>query len=157
MWVLAWGSVIIFRYLPLSELPSNPVSKRNDANRCFVCGPDNPSGLRVIFRLEEKLCKAEYTPNELQCGYDGVVHGGIIFSLLDDVMANWLFLQGERAYTAKCEIRYREPALVGTRLLLEGELVNRKGRHAQLTGRVRHPDDGRVLAEAAATFIVVSD
>ena len=127
---------------------------RDDANHCFVCGPDNPQGLRVRFRLEDDLCKAEYEPNEYQCGYDGVVHGGIIFSLLDDVMANRLFLEGERAYTGKCEIRYREPATVGTRLLLEGELIARRGRHAQLAGRVRHPADGRILAEAEATFLV---
>ena len=141
----------------MNELPDKSVPKRGDANRCFVCGPDNPAGLRVVFRLEGNLCKAEYTPNELQCGYDGVVHGGIIFSLLDDVMANWLFLQGERAYTAKCEIRYREPVVMGIRLLLEGELLSRKRRHAKLAGRVLHPSDGRILAEAEATFIVISD
>ena len=70
--------------------------------------------------------------------------------------SNWLFLQGERAYTGKCEIRYREPAITGTRLLLEGELLSRKGRHAKLAGRVMHPEDRRVLAEAAATFIVMA-
>jgi len=139
----------------VNEQPNNVATKRNDANRCFVCGPDNPAGLRVVFRLEDDLCKAEYTPNELQCGYDGIIHGGILFSLLDDVMANWLFLQGERAYTGKCEIRYREPAITGTRLLLEGELLSRKGRHAKLAGRVMHPEDRRLLAEAAATFIVM--
>ena len=139
----------------MNEQPNNAAMKRNDANRCFVCGPDNPAGLRVVFRLEDDLCKAEYTPNELQCGYDGIIHGGILFSLLDDVMANWLFLHGERAYTGKCEIRYREPAITGTRLLLEGELLSRKGRHAKLAGRVMHPEDRRLLAEAAATFIVM--
>ena len=141
----------------MNRQPDSPANKRADANRCFVCGPDNPAGLRVVFRLEDHVCKAEYMPNEFQCGYDGIIHGGIIFSLLDDVMANWLFLQGERAYTARCEIRYREPAMIGTRLLLEGELLSRKGRHAKLAGRVLHPDDGRLLAEATATFVVITD
>ena len=54
-------------------------SERDDANHCFVCGPHNPVGLQVSFRLEEGLCKAEYTASEYQCGYDGVTHGGIIF------------------------------------------------------------------------------
>jgi len=113
--------------------------------------------MRIEFRMDGAVCRAEYTPTKNQCGYDGVTHGGILFSLLDDVMANWLFLQGERAYTAKCEIRFRGPALVGTRLLLEGELVERRGRRVQLVGRVHHPDDHAVLAEAAATFIVIPD
>lgn len=140
-------------------MPEKKVAKRprSDANRCFVCGPDNPNGLQIHFRMDGELCRAQYTPTPDQCGYDDVVHGGILFSLLDDVMANWLFLQGERAYTAKCEIRYREPAMIGTRLLLEGELLSRKRRHAKLAGRVLHPDDHRVLAEAEATFIVISD
>lgn len=132
-------------------------SARTDANVCFVCGPDNPRGLRIRFQLEDDLCKAEYTPNQYQCGYDGVTHGGILFSLLDDVMANWLFLQGERAYTARCEIRYREPAMTGLALQLEGELVERKRRRVVMQGRVLHPDDRRVLAEAIATFIVIPD
>ena len=135
----------------------NDLAKRNDANVCFVCGPDNPEGLRITFRLEDGICKAEYTPNPNQCGYDGITHGGILFSLLDDVMANWLFLQGERAFTARCEIRYREPAMAGTVLQLEGELLKRRGRRAELRGRALHPDDRRVLAEATATFVVVPD
>ncbi len=140
----------------MNKQASTPTRERDDANHCFVCGPDNPVGLQVSFRLEEGLCKAEYTASEYQCGYDGVTHGGIIFSLLDDVMANWLFLRGERAYTGKCDIRYREPVATGTRMLLEGEQLSRKGRYAKMAGRVRHPDDGRVLAEAAATFVVIS-
>lgn len=139
----------------MNQQPDKP-GERGDANRCFVCGPDNPAGLQVGFRMEEGLCKAEYTPTEFQCGYDGVTHGGIIFSLLDDVMANWLFLQGERAYTGKCEIRYREPVQTGTRLLFEGEFLSRKGRFVKMAGRALHPDDGRVLAEAAATFVVIT-
>jgi acyl-coenzyme A thioesterase PaaI-like protein len=130
---------------------------RSDGNSCFVCGPKNAAGLQVQFRLEEGVCLAEYTPPEQYCGFDGVTHGGILFSLLDDVMANWLFLQGERAYTAKCEIRFREPAVIGERLLLEGELLSRKGRIAKLAGRARHADSGQVLAEATATFVVIPD
>lgn len=135
----------------------HPSPSRNDANRCFVCGPDNPVGMRIQFRMEHGICKAEYTPSDEQCGYAGITHGGILFSLLDDVMANWLFLQGERAYTAKCEIRYREPAKTGLPIALEGELTRRKGRYASMLGRARNAVDGRLLAEAVATFMVIQD
>lgn len=132
-------------------------SPRDDANSCFVCGPDNPDGLRIAFRIEDGLCKAEYTPPQKYCGYDEVTHGGILFSLLDDVMANYLFLQGERAYTARCEIRYREPAPIGGRILLEGELLERKGRRALLAGRAINAATGKVMAETTATFMVIPD
>jgi acyl-coenzyme A thioesterase PaaI-like protein len=130
---------------------------RTDANGCFVCGPANKDGLQVVFRVEDGICRAEYTPPAKFCGYDGVTHGGILFSLRDDVMANWLFLQGERAYTDKCEIRFRETAPTGQRILLEGELLSRKGRIAKLQGRAIHADTGKLLAEATATFMVIAD
>ena len=72
-------------------------------------------------------------------------------------MANWLYLQGERAYTGKCEIRFREPAGIGEKLLLEGELLNRKGRIANLAGRVISEASGKPVAEATATFMIIPD
>ena len=84
------------------------MSLTSQANRCFVCGPGNPNGLNVRFRIEQGVCVGEFTPAADHVGYDKVTHGGIIFSLLDDVMANWLWLQGEQCFTAKAEIRYRE-------------------------------------------------
>jgi acyl-coenzyme A thioesterase PaaI-like protein len=135
----------------------NKLALRSDGDSCFVCGPANEAGLQVSFRMEDGLCRAEFTPPAKYCGYDGITHGGILFSLLDDVMANWLFLQGERAYTGKCEIRFRTPALTGEKLLLEGELISRKGRTAKLVGRARHAESGQLLAETAATFIIIPD
>lgn len=126
-----------------------------DGNQCFVCGPENPYGMQIRFRIEDGMCRGEYTPPEHFCGFNGVTHGGILFSLLDDVMANWLYLQGESAYTGRCEVRYREPAPTGVAYRLEGEQVRRRGRMADLQGRILHPDDGRVVAEAEARFIVM--
>ncbi len=126
-----------------------------NGSNCFVCGKHNPQGMQIEFRLDGDKCVAEYTPPEHFCGFDGVTHGGILFSLLDDVMANWLYLRGESAYTGKCEIRYREPAATGVNYLLEAEQLSRKGRVAQMAGRILHPDDRRVIAEAQATFMVI--
>ena len=128
---------------------------RSDANHCFVCGPDNPLGLRLHFRMDGGVCRGEFTPGPFHCGYESLVHGGIIYSALDDVMANWLFLQGIRGHTARCEIRYREPVELGDTLLLEGRLVKRKGRLLILTGIATRASDNTVVAEAEGTFMVV--
>lgn len=88
--------------------------RRSDANRCFVCGPSNPIGLKIRFHLDDDVCRGEFTPGEDHVGYDDVTHGGILYSALDDVMANWIFLRGARGYTARCEVRYRAPLPVGT-------------------------------------------
>lgn len=129
---------------------------RPDANRCFVCGPDNPVGLRLRFHIDSaEVCRSEFTPGPDHGGYDQLTHGGIVYSALDDVMANWLFLKGVRAHTARCEIRYRQPLAVGTCVLLEGRLVRRKGKVAFLEGRMLRADDRSLVAEAEASFMVV--
>ena len=124
------------------------------ANKCFVCGPGNPIGLNVRFRLDGDICRAEFTPRDEHVGYDGVTHGGIVFSLLDDVMANYIFLRGERCYTARADVRYRQPLPVGTPIRLEGRQTKRRGRLAVLEGRLIRIDDDSVVAESTASFMV---
>lgn len=87
-------------------------------------------------------------------GYDGVVHGGILFALLDDVMANWLYLRGEVCFTAKAEIRYRHPVSVGETLSLEGRLLERRGRRVVLEGKGLRLQDRQIVIEATGTFMV---
>ena len=123
------------------------------ANRCFVCGPSNPIGLKLNFRIDGAVCCAEFTPREPHMGYQGLTHGGIIFSLLDDVMANWLWLQGERCFTARADIRYRASLPIGTPVRVEGRMLKRKGRLVQLEGRVIRQDDDTTIAEASGSFM----
>lgn len=130
------------------------MSLESPANRCFVCGPGNPDGLHVRFRLEDGVCRAEFVPAPNHGGYDGVTHGGILFSLLDDVMANWVFLQGEQCFTARAEVRYRQALPIGTPVRLEGRLRRRKGRLAIVDGQVLRQDDGSVVAEATGSFMI---
>jgi len=107
--------------------------------------------------MDGDVCRANFTPEEHHVGYDQMMHGGILYSVLDDVMANWLFLQGVRAHTAKCEIRYRQPVPVGTELRLEGRLVKQKGRMAVLEGKAERATDGEPVADAQASFMIVRD
>lgn len=123
------------------------------ANRCFVCGPANPIGLHLKFRIDGDVCRAEFTPAEAHMGYQGLTHGGIIFSLLDDVMANWLWLQGERCFTARADIRYRASLPIGTPVRVEGRMLKRKGRLVQLEGCVIRQDTGATVAEASGSFM----
>ena len=100
---------------------------------------------------------SEFTPGPNHVGYPGVVHGGMIYSALDDVMANWLYLRGARAYTARCEIRYREPAAPGETLLLAGRPKARKRRVVEMEGTATRASDGKVVAAATGTFVVVDE
>jgi acyl-coenzyme A thioesterase PaaI-like protein len=130
---------------------------RSDANNCFVCGPSNPMGLQIEYRLDNDICRASFTPGANHVGYDNMAHGGILYSALDDVMANWLFLKGMRAHTAKCEIRYRKPVEIGTEILLEGRLLKRKGPVAIMEGKAMRSSDGEIIADAQGSFMIVPD
>lgn len=126
---------------------------RSDANHCFVCGPDNPVGLKLEFRLENDVCRSRFTPADHHCGYDGVTHGGLIFSALDDVMANWLFLKGFKAFTARCDIRYHDSLPTGTPVWLEGRCLKHKGRLTRMHGLMIREDNNEVVAETTASFM----
>jgi acyl-coenzyme A thioesterase PaaI-like protein len=126
----------------------------NSANHCFVCGPGNPIGLKLTFRIEDEVCRSEFTPIHDHCGWTDTTHGGIIFAVLDDVMANWLFLKGIAAVTARCELRYRAPLPTGVEVRLEGRLIRRRGRLATLAGRMLRSDTGQLIAESEASFMI---
>lgn len=127
---------------------------RSDENKCFVCGPGNSSGLKLVFRIEDDICRAEFTPSDLHCGYENVTHGGIIFSVLDDVMANWIFLKGIHAYTAKCDIRYKDSLPTGTAVTLEGRCTKQRGRLIVMEGKMIRIDTEELVAETLASFMV---
>ena len=126
----------------------------NAENNCFVCGPSNPQGLQLTFRDEDGKAVAECSPAAYLCGWDGVTHGGIVYSLMDDAMANSLALRGDRGFTARCEVRYRAQTPVETPLRLEGWETGRRGRLAMMAARVLNARSGEVLAEAEARFML---
>ena len=126
----------------------------SEANRCFVCGPSNKSGLNVRFRLEGETCRAEWTSVPAYMGYEGVIHGGIQFCLLDDVMANLLYLRGLVCVTAKAETRFKEPLGIGIKVQLFGEMVRQRGSLAIINGRIERDHDGVVIAESTAHFMI---
>ncbi len=124
------------------------------ATMCFACGTDNPIGLQIDFTVDGDRCTAEFTPNENHVGYADTVHGGIIFSCLDDVMANVLYKQKRKAHTAKCEIRYRQALQVGQTVLLSGWIESERRRLVVLKSEVRRKDDNSLVAEADASFMI---
>jgi len=130
---------------------------RTDGNRCFVCGPGNNIGLKLVFRIEDDVCRSEFSPGDVHCGYDGVTHGGIIFSVLDDVMANWIHLKGIRAYTAKCDIRYKDNLPTGTQVNLEGHCIKQRGRLIVMEGKMLRADTNEIVAETQASFMREAD
>ncbi len=124
------------------------------ATMCFACGPDNPIGLKIKFHVDGDICTAEFTPNENHVGFQNTVHGGIIYTALDDLTANILYQQGRKAHTARCEIRYRHPCAVGEKLPLTGWIDSERRRLIMLKGEIRRAIDDVLVADCEASFIL---
>ena len=124
------------------------------APMCFACGPDNQIGLRIRFTLEGDVCTASFTPNENHVGFSDTVHGGIIFSALDDVMANLLYLKAMKAHTALCEIRYRRALRVGQTIELSSHIETQRRRLVVLKGEARLAGTGELVADTTASFML---
>ncbi len=123
------------------------------ADMCFACGKENPIGLKIKFTVDGNTCTGEFTGTENHVGWNDTIHGGIIYSALDDVTANVLYWQGRKAHTAKCEIRYRKPLLVGETVILKGWIEKEKGRLIILKAEARLISDDAVIADCEASFM----
>lgn len=120
-------------------------------NRCFVCGPGNPSGLHLHFEVEDGVVRARFSPRQWQQGWEQVVHGGVLAAVLDEAMAYVLFFGGYQGVTARLEVRYRKPARAGDELVVEARAVREGRRITDLESVLRRGDE--VVAEASARFM----
>jgi len=127
------------------------ISDRN--KMCFACGKDNPIGLHMHFQVDAKGCAATFVPRPEHQSYDGRMHGGLITTLLDETMGNYCYLYEHRtAYTARLEIRFKFPILVGEKLKILARVEKRKGRLLEMSGKIIK-EDGTIGAEAIAKMM----
>ena len=127
-----------------------------NADDCFVCGKKNEAGLKINFRMENEVCLGEYYGLQSHVGFGNIIHGGIIYSLLDDAMANWFYLQGAVGYTAKASIRYRSQMLVGDSGLITAQLVSKRSKLLSMKSSLSLLESNTVIAECEGRFILSS-
>jgi uncharacterized protein (TIGR00369 family) len=122
--------------------------------KCFVCGKKNPKGLRLDFTLdrEKQTLETTFHADPAYQGYDGIVHGGIISTLLDEAMAKLCYDLGYSAVTAALEIRFKKPAPTGESLLVHGEIVEAGPKLIRAKAWMAK-EDGTVLALASGTLM----
>ena len=121
---------------------------------CFACGPDNPIGLKIRFEMKDGRCTGQFTANENHVGFENTVHGGIIYSALDDVVANVLYLQDIKAHTARCVIRYRKALEVGETINLSGWIDTKRRRLVVLKGEARTAEGDVLIADCESSFML---
>lgn len=125
---------------------------------CFVCGEANPVGLNLRFVTEGRIVRARFTPRAEHIGFKGVIHGGLIATVLDEIMVWACAVQTKRfAFCAEMTVRFLNPMTPGTEVLLTGELVvDRKGRIFEARGTAQNTS-GLILAEATGKYLPIKD
>lgn len=131
------------------------MKKQPNSRMCFACGLENPIGLKMAFyEDDEGRVVANFTPGEEHQGYPGVVHGGIVTALLDEVLGRVAIGAGRWMVTGRLNIRFRRPITVGETLTIVGEAMSWKKHLLEARGEIRLAD-GQVGAEATGTFLEI--
>lgn len=128
-----------------------------DDGNCFACGHNNPIGLKLLFRLDEKgRSLATFVPPKEFQGFAGVLHGGIICTLLDEAMAWAMILNGYLGATASLKVKFRKPVPTGKTIKITGEIIKQRTNSWFLISHIQD-ESGEVLAEAEGVFGAVSE
>lgn len=129
------------------------MNMEDDRNQwCFACGQNNPIGLKLKFWEEDDKYFAKFVPGPEHQSYDGVVHGGIISTLLDEIMARYPYAKGLHTVTGRLEVRFRHPTPIGQELTVTGWVTKVRGTMLELAGTVSLPD-GTITAEGKSTVM----
>ena len=125
-----------------------------DIGMCFACGQKNPIGLKLEFTEEGDYYKTQFIPEDAHQGYTDILHGGIMSTIMDEIMGRYLYIKEIIALTVELNVRFKKAVKIGQKLIIEGRIVNNRGRIIEMKG-VAKLENGLVVAEATGKFIKV--
>lgn len=143
-------------YILIYGLENMPIENNN---KCFVCGENNPYGFKVKPQVKNGGAEVYIEcipPNHMQ-GWAGILHGGIISTLLDEVITHiGIESYSGPAVTAQLEVRFRKPAPTGVKLLISAERIKMSRRMIEATAVVKLTDS-TVIATGFGKVMPVGD
>ena len=132
-------------------------TRLSDDGYCFACGLYNPHGLHMRVRLEEGQARCRLSlPPHFQ-GWVDIAHGGVVSTLLDEIMAYAVLFYVGQGLTTRMETTFRRPVPLQRELEVTGWVEEHRGRMARAAARLELADQGLLLAEAQARWLVKLD
>ena len=134
--------------------------KQPNSRMCFICGLENPVGLHLhIYDVEPGTVESTYfAPDHFQ-GYPGVLHGGIVAAIIDEVSGRTLMgsdvMNPRFMFTAKLEVKYRKNVPIGKQLKIIGRVVKSKARSAEAWAGIYDAETDELLAEGKTLLMNV--
>jgi acyl-coenzyme A thioesterase PaaI-like protein len=138
-----------------SSKPSLPPPQSD--NYCFVCGKDNPQGFQIKVRYSEPEMAAETElslPREYQ-GWAAVIHGGILSTLLDELMAHAVWRFAGPGLTLSLEVRFHAPLKPDEPIRVRGVLHTPNGSRRLAEGEIIRLSDGQRIASGKSRFLLL--
>ena len=128
----------------------------SDYGYCFACGPKNPIGLHMkVSYIGDRAVSRLRLSREFE-GWKDVVHGGIVATILDEIMAYAVMQFVGKGVTTSLQVTYRAPLPVGEEVQAVGYVTERKSRGAVAKGEIRRANDDRLIATGENRFILIS-
>jgi len=128
---------------------------QTDLSRCFGCGKDNPRGLHLVKRTEGNKAVIELLIEKDLCGFPGILHGGITFTVLDEVMCYAILDHKVVAVTLSVTIDYISPGKVGHNLRVEGWVEKVDGKYIEVASVATDINTGKCVAKAHGSYKAV--
>jgi uncharacterized protein (TIGR00369 family) len=130
------------------------ITVEND-RRCFCCGADNPHGLHLEISYPARgTAEAGLVVDPRYAGWQGITHGGLVSTVLDELMAHACISSGLKTVTAEMTTRFLRAVPVGTRVRITGAVTSERGRVVLTEGKL-YDAEGNLAAEATARFVRV--
>ncbi len=123
-----------------------------NSRTCFGCGPENDAGLQLKFAMRpDGRLETRFVPRAIHGGWEGVFHGGLMATLLDEAMMAYLYHRGDNAATAELHVRFRKPVHLGDALVVEAWEESRRGPLVRMAAQASR--GGEVVARATASCL----
>jgi acyl-coenzyme A thioesterase PaaI-like protein len=126
-------------------------------HNCFACGSLNTHGLQLLLHVEPGKSWTNATLERRFEGWDGILHGGIICTVLDEVMAWALVGDDNWGLTARLTVDFRKPVEVDRPFHAEGWITRSRRRLVNTSGRLVDAGSGVDLATAEAVYVVAGE
>lgn len=126
-----------------------------DNNRCFACGTENATGLKLRFTYggDGRSAETRFVPDDAWQGWKDMVHGGILMTLMDETMAKAAVHGGLSIVTAEMTVKFKRPARVGSALVCSARVDDIRKRLVYASSTVCS-EDGTVLAAATGKLMI---
>ena len=125
-------------------------------HNCFACGTLNVHGLQLDLHAGGDRCWTELTIADRFEGWAGIAHGGIVCTILDEVMAWSLAARDAWSLTARMTVEFKRPVRIGVAIRAEGRLVAARRRLMETAARLVDATTGELLASAEAVYVVAA-